>query len=229
MQKRSPADASAGDSTDRSPKSRSEKRREDTRRRLMKATYEIIAKRGLEGLVIQDITEVAEVGYGSFYNHFTSKDAIVAAVIDASRDFAREIYRRLATSTSDRAEAFALELLACLRLSKEDKTWGWFILRTVLSGEGNRSGVGADLRHALDACIQAGILPGNLEMAYEVTGGLLLIGTLRLLREDLPSDYPTKVVQTILKYLCFSDSKIEAILSKPFPDLQLTPFLEVAA
>ena len=67
------------------PKSRFERRREDTRRRLMKATYEIIARRGFEGLVIQDITEAADVGYGSFYNHFLSKDAIVSAVTDAAR------------------------------------------------------------------------------------------------------------------------------------------------
>src|SRR5215475_15897453 len=97
------------------PKSRSDRRREDTRRRLMKATYEIIARRGLEGLVIQDITEAADVGYGTFYNHFTTKDAIVAAVIDASRDFTKEIYRRLGEHASDRADAFVLERRARLR------------------------------------------------------------------------------------------------------------------
>ena len=229
MQKGSPADASTGDPNDRSPKSRLERRREDTRRRLMKATYEIIAKRGMEGLVIQDITEVADVGYGTFYNHFTSKEAIVAAVIDSSRDFAKEIYRRLSEHTSDRAEAFALELLACLRLSKADKTWGWFILRTVLSGEDSRSGIGTDLQRSLYACVQAGVLREDLKMAHEITGGLLLIGTLRLLREELPDDYPMKVVETILHNLRFPDKKITAILSKPFPDLQLTPFLEAAA
>jgi DNA-binding transcriptional regulator YbjK len=62
------------------PKSRSERRREDARRRLMKAAYEIIAQRGLEGLIVQDVTETADVGYGSFYNHFSSKEAIVEAV-----------------------------------------------------------------------------------------------------------------------------------------------------
>src|SRR5271166_4708273 len=108
----------------RTTKNRLERRREDTRRRLMKATYEIIARRGLEGLVIQDITEAADVGYGSFYNHFQSKDDVVAAVINAGRNFTKDVYRRLGNHSSNRAEAFALELLACLRLSQADKTWG---------------------------------------------------------------------------------------------------------
>jgi AcrR family transcriptional regulator len=194
----------------------------------MKATYEIIARRGLEGLVIQDITEAADVGYGTFYNHFTTKDAIVAAVIDASRDFTKEIYRRLGEHASDKAEAFALELLACLRLSKADKTWGWFIVRTVLSGEERRSGIAVDLNRALEACVEASVFRPGIEMAYEITSGLLLVGTLKLLRDDLPEDYPEKLVQTILQHLGLPAPRISSILSKPFPDIQLPRFLEAA-
>jgi AcrR family transcriptional regulator len=191
----------------------------------MKATYESIARRGLEGLVIQDITQAADVGYGTFYNHFTTKDAIVAAVIDASRDFTKEIYRRLGAHASGRAEAFVLELLGCLRLSKTDKTWGWFIVRTELSGE-RRSGIADDLKRALDACVAACVFRGEIEMAYEITSGVLLIGTLKLLRDDLSEDYPEKLVRTILQHLGMPAPKIDAILSKPFPDLQLPRFLE---
>jgi AcrR family transcriptional regulator len=228
LEKKSPEDPDNGDFPDRSPKSRLERRREDTRRRLMKATYEIIARRGLEGLVIQDITQAADVGYGTFYNHFTTKDAIVAAVIDASRDFTKEIYGRLGEHASDRAEAFVLELLGCLRLSKADKTWGWFIVRTVLSGEESRSWVAADLKRALDACVDAGAFRPDTDMAYEITSGLLLVGTLKLLHGDVPENYPEKLVHTILQYLGLPAPKIKAILSKPFPDLQLPSFLEAA-
>ena len=76
--------AGHGNLMDAGPKSRSERRREDTRRKLMRAAYEIIADRGLEGLVIQEITQFADVGYGTFYNHFPSKDAVVDAVIESA-------------------------------------------------------------------------------------------------------------------------------------------------
>ncbi len=149
-------------------------------------------------------------------------------MIDASREFTKEVYRRLGEHASDRAEAFALELLACLRLSKADKTWGWFIVRTVLSGEERRSRIADDLKRALDTCVAAGVFRGDIEMAYEITSGLLLIGTLKLLRNELPDDYPEKLVQTVLQHLGLPDPKIKSILSKPFPDLQLPQFLEAA-
>jgi AcrR family transcriptional regulator len=192
----------------------------------MKATFEIIAARGLEGLVIQDITEAADVGYGSFYNHFTSKEAIVAAVIEAARLHGLEMRRAILAATSVPVEAFALELLAFLRIGKTDRTLGWFLVRTLLSGEGHRSWIAAELTSGLNACFEAGIFRSDVEMAYEMTSGSLLIGMLNLLRDDMPEDYPEKLVATVLRYLGVPAPKIKAILSKPFLDFAPGLFLE---
>jgi AcrR family transcriptional regulator len=218
-------EASAG----AAPRSRAERRREDTRRRLMKATYEIIARRGLAGLVIQDITEAADVGYGSFYNHFASKDAIVDAVIEAARSHMRAIFRRLASITSDQAEIFALELRACLRLAKADETWGWFTIRTALSGDESGTGIARELKLSLDDCLKGGVFTGgDFEMAQEITDGLLLIGTLKLLTGAVGEAYPDKLVATILKHLGLPEARITFILSQPPPELDMPPFLEAA-
>jgi AcrR family transcriptional regulator len=195
----------------------------------MKATYEIISQRGLEGLVIQDITEEADVGYGSFYNHFQSKDAIVAAVIDASRKFSGGLHEHIAGLASDRAEAFAMSLRMCLHLSRADRTWGWFLLRTALSGGELRSGIGEDLQRAINACLKEGLFKyDDSDMAYEIVFGLLLFGTLKLVSADLPEDYPDKLVRTALKNLGLADEKINSALEKPLPDLNLMPFLDAA-
>jgi len=39
-----------------------------------------MAERGMEGVAINEITEAADVGFGSFYNHFESKEAIYAVL-----------------------------------------------------------------------------------------------------------------------------------------------------
>jgi AcrR family transcriptional regulator len=216
-------------SQDPVPKTRSERRREDTRRRLIKATYEIIARRGFEGLVIQDITAGADVGYGSFYNHFLSKDAIVSAAIDAARLHMKQVFDSLDGLTTDRAEAFALDLRMCLHMSKTDKVWGWFMIRTVLSGEALRAGVGGVLRRALDAGIGDGaFMHGDVDMAHEIIGGLLLLGTLKLVSADVPDNYPDRIVSTALEILGVPPGKIEKIMSKPLPALDVPHFLEAA-
>jgi AcrR family transcriptional regulator len=57
------------------------RRREATRRKLLDATKTLIGRHGVDSIRIQEITDEADVGFGSFYNHFPSKDAIVEAVL----------------------------------------------------------------------------------------------------------------------------------------------------
>jgi AcrR family transcriptional regulator len=42
----------------------------------------LFARQGVENTRINEITEEADVGFGSFYNHFDSKEAIVEAVVE---------------------------------------------------------------------------------------------------------------------------------------------------
>lgn len=196
----------------------------------MKATYDIIARRGFDGLVIQDITEAADVGYGSFYNHFLSKDAVVSAVTDAARVHMKAIYERLDGRAGDRIEAFAMDLRMWLHLTKTDKLWGWFMIRTVLSGQELRAGIGGVLKRALYAGIEDGSFKNDdLEMAHEMIGGLLLLASLKLVSAQVADDYPDKVVSTSLRTLGLSEQAVLSVMSKPLPELDIPPFLEAAA
>jgi len=52
------------------------------RERLLDAGLETLHRRGFNGCGVQEITEAAGVPKGSFYNHFESKEALGAAVLD---------------------------------------------------------------------------------------------------------------------------------------------------
>lgn len=211
------------------PKSRLERRREDTRRRLMKATYEIIARRGLEGLVIQDITEAADVGYGSFYNHFSSKEAVVEAVIDAALARSAALYEELNAQASDHVERLAFELRASLEQSSNDSVWGWFMIRTMLAGAQGRLAVADRLKRSIEGGIQAGaFMADDAEMARHVIGGLLLLGTLKIVNHETGTDYPERLVLTALKTLGVPPEKIASALAKPLPQIDVPRFLEAA-
>jgi AcrR family transcriptional regulator len=211
------------------PKSRSERRREDTRRRLMKATYEIIAKRGLEGLVIQDITEAADVGYGSFYNHFSSKDAVIDAVIDAALARHAALYESWNVEGLDRVDTFALELRSCLEQSTDDPVWGWFLIRTMLSGQQIRTVIADRLRRSIEGGVAAGVFAvEDVEMARHVIGGLLLLGTLKIVNGETERDYPVRLVETALKTLGVPADKVRNVLARPLPEVSVPPFLEAA-
>jgi TetR/AcrR family transcriptional repressor of nem operon len=54
----------------------------NVRERLLDAGLETLHRRGFNGCGVQEITEAAGVPKGSFYNHFESKEALAAAVVD---------------------------------------------------------------------------------------------------------------------------------------------------
>jgi len=56
--------------------------RANVRERLLDAGVEIFHRCGFNGCGVQEITEAAGVPKGSFYNHFASKEALGAAVLD---------------------------------------------------------------------------------------------------------------------------------------------------
>ena len=61
--------------------SRQERRQATTRAKLVDATRRVVADQGVEATTIAHITEAADVGFGTFYLHFDSKEAAIEAVI----------------------------------------------------------------------------------------------------------------------------------------------------
>ena len=63
-------------------KSRQQRRSGRTREKLLTAARSVFAEKGLNAATIDDITEMADVGRGSFYYYFDDKDTIVLEMVD---------------------------------------------------------------------------------------------------------------------------------------------------
>jgi AcrR family transcriptional regulator len=61
--------------------SRVARKRSLARQRLIDAAGQLIAEHGVEGLRLRELAERADIGFGSFYNHFDSKEELVEAVV----------------------------------------------------------------------------------------------------------------------------------------------------
>ena len=58
---------------------RRERRTVETRERLFRAALDLFARKGFQETTVEDITEAADVGKGTFFNYFPSKDHILLA------------------------------------------------------------------------------------------------------------------------------------------------------
>src|SRR5260221_13958805 len=87
---------------------RNQRRRQRTRDTILAAAEIIFRRKGIDGTTVNDITDQADVAYGSFYNHFKSIDEVVAALVAAS-------LQRVADRTGSILEkAERVELLTCI-------------------------------------------------------------------------------------------------------------------
>src|ERR1700761_8089642 len=87
---------------------RGARRKRETRARLLDAALRLMAEKGMEGVAINEITEAADVGFGSFYNHFESKEAIYSTLVDNVFEEFADMLDRLAGGISDPAEVVAV-------------------------------------------------------------------------------------------------------------------------
>lgn len=70
---------SSGRASSRQSHGRRERRSAETRERLFRAALDLFARKGFTETTVEDITEAADVGKGTFFNYFPSKDHILLA------------------------------------------------------------------------------------------------------------------------------------------------------
>ncbi|WP_028208599.1 TetR/AcrR family transcriptional regulator [Paraburkholderia nodosa] len=117
--------------TTRSP--RVARRKLETRLRLLDAAFALATEKGMESVTITEITNAADVGFGSFYNHFDSKEGIFAALVEWSFEEFATTLDRLATGLSDPAEAIAVSVRHTLLRAYREPVWGQLLIREGLS------------------------------------------------------------------------------------------------
>src|SRR5215207_5448187 len=108
---------------------RGARRRARTRAQLVDAARTLFARDGVEAVRINEITEEADVGFGSFYNHFASKDEIVAAVLEEVMGGHGDRLDAIAKVLDDPAEVVAVAHRHFIRLALADAQTGWLAVR----------------------------------------------------------------------------------------------------
>ena len=77
---------------------RRQRRSSDIRERLFHASLDLFAQRGFAGTTVEDITNAADVGKGTFFNYFPSKDHILLAFAEMQLAKLQSIIENLRTS-----------------------------------------------------------------------------------------------------------------------------------
>lgn len=175
--RRNTKDPSRPSSTTRPRRNRaqaSQEQRRVTRGKLLRAGYRLFAERGKDVVSVNDITDAADVGFGSFYNHFASKDAFHDALVEA---FIEDVDANLSCRVSERddvARVIALTVRYAVERAGTDTLWRRFLLREAFTGRFQARGIEARL---LDA-IRRGLDSGRFRLLEPRVGSLATAGGL---------------------------------------------------
>jgi AcrR family transcriptional regulator len=84
--------------TDR-PAGRRERRRAETRERIVRHALRLFSERGVSATTIEDITDAADIGKGTFFNYFPSKEHILGHICHLQMGKIREFVAQAIQST----------------------------------------------------------------------------------------------------------------------------------
>ena len=98
---------------------RRDRRKLEARRRLLVAAREAIAESGIKSLRISDVTERADLGFGTFYSYFESKEALIEDVVAETLGGLASKIGRAATTFDDPAEAASVSYRRFLRFGRD--------------------------------------------------------------------------------------------------------------
>ena len=96
---------------------------ERTRRQILEAAYESFYQRGFTRSSVDEIAAMAKVTKRTLYNHFESKDSLLAAVLEMQRELSPSRIQKYQERYSGNAERFVSVLFEEFRKWSERPRW----------------------------------------------------------------------------------------------------------
>ncbi len=194
------------------------RRREQTRRKLLDAARALFARQGVENTRINEITEEADVGFGSFYNHFDSKEAIVEAVVAETVAAQGSAIASVTSDLDDPAEVVAAAHRYFVNLARSDPEWGWLLIRLDASQRIGLRALGPFAQRDLERGIRAGrFRVPNKRVALLAAGGALLGVMGDVLDGRAPKDADRHHAEGVLRMFGLSGKDAAEVARRPMP------------
>jgi AcrR family transcriptional regulator len=198
---------------------RVDRRKARTRAGLLAAARELFASRGLEGTTIADIAARADVATGSFYNYFSTKEAVLQALLEDELSKQRALLEKRQSQVEDPTEKISVAHRHLVRAAQTDPNWGWLLVRLDLPYRAAWSTLGG----AAESDLAAGIAIGRFDvadpaLALSASGGALFAVIHALLTGDASPDADSAHAEGVLRSFGMAPAEAAAIARRPLPD-----------
>lgn len=200
---------------------RLDRRKARTRAALIRAAQTLIAQ-GRTNVPILEITQAADVGMGSFYNHFESKERLYEAAYEAVIDAYGQRLDQLTAGIEDPAEVFASSFRLTGRLHRREPELSRVLLTNFPRLLSAHEGLAPRARRDIIAAVEAGRFDvADIDIAVTLAAAALLaLGQLLHDQPDRDVEQTTdRMAEDLLRTFGVPRRQAHRICSKPLPDL----------
>lgn len=212
-----------------SPEGRVARRQRRNREALIRAARAVMAEKGVDAATMVEIAERADVGAGTVYNYFKSKEDLAVAVLESMmHDLAVRI-ERVTDTFDDPAQAYAFGIRTVLDTATRDHRWRQLLNRSEVIADAMHRVMGPfairDLRRATEA---GRFRVSDPRLVWKLATHAIVGVSLAITKDELPS---AAIDETVVRLLCMTgigaDSALE-LANRPRPDLEERPFEDAA-
>ncbi|MEM8621347.1 MAG: TetR/AcrR family transcriptional regulator [Actinomycetota bacterium] len=204
------------------PVGRVERRQQRTRIRLLEAGYGVMSEVGVDAATIVEITERADVGFGTFYNYFESKEALATDVLDCVIHNLGQrndlVTAQLGETEPIRIVANSVRLIA--REMIDEAVWAWWVAQPGLLvdrlREGHRAFAHRDFRDAM-ASGDLPVVADDFELAWGQLNWLLAGGVRDIIEGRHPQSAERQIVESILRLLGVDRTRATEAVARELP------------
>ena len=206
------------------PLSRVARKRQETRRRIITEAERLMRTRPVEEITIQDITEAADVGHGTFYLHFKSKYEVLIPIIQDLALSWDKILQEHLESMSDPAEMVSLSTRHMARIISADPLWRWMLEYSGMPVEDMRDTIGRFAARDFGR----GLLSGrfqvpDLGLASSFMVGAFVNSLLASVEAEDPERTIDRMTELMLIVLGIDAREAEVIAHLPLTRLPIAP------
>jgi len=178
------------------------RRRLRNRAALIAAGRAVMARKGIDAATMHEIAELADVGAGTVYSYFKSKDDLAIAVLE---ELMHELALRIEAVTNtfeDPAQVYAYGLRTMIDTATQDSRWQQLLVRSEVMANAMFRRMGPFAIRDLETATAAGRFKvDDAALVFRMSTHAVVGTALAITQSDLPVD---AVPECVVRLLCMT-------------------------
>jgi AcrR family transcriptional regulator len=192
------------------------------REALVEAGYRVMSERGIDQATMQEIAELADVGAGTVYSYFKSKDELAIAVMERLMyDLALRI-EAVTNSFSDPAQVYAFGVRSVIEAATNDMRWRQLLYRSEVIADAMHRRMGPFAIRDLENATTAGRFKvKDASLTFKMAAHAIVGGCLSITQGDFSADAVEEMIVRILCMTGIGEAEAIELANRERPPLPL--------